>query len=359
VPASTWRHYAFPDARPCRRLADHSAALALDALGTGFAARRGHPAYRAGDLHAAGADLLPELPLRALLHAGRAGGARRLSLHLHRSGLLARVREIRRAGLRAGGDLGAAGRHPGVPDGALRPARPPHHRADADDPGVRFADGAGVRLRGVSRPGRLLYDLVQAVVRRRAVERVLVHQHHHHRRAHARAARVSVCVVGAAQPGFRCGGSRAHLGRVAAVGGAQREPADGAAGTAVRRRAGDLPGLRSVRPGAGAGRSGRPPGAGDLPVQADQQAGHAGLSPDGGRGGLPGDGDFPAGAAAALHAALGQPLRHRQGQGHAQPSAAARQVALAGMGGGGAVVLRDGGRAAVGHRAARLRVELG
>ena len=83
----------------------------------------------------------------------------------------------------------------------------------------------------------------------------------------------------------------------------RREPAADHAGAAVLRRARVLPRLRAVRPAAGAGRPGRPPRAVDVPVQADQQARHAVVSPDGRGRGLHRRDDVPAGAAAALAAA--------------------------------------------------------
>src|SRR5260370_1361119 len=61
-------------------------------------------------------------------------------------------------------------------------------------------------------------------------------------------------------------------------------PTDGQVGDSLQRRAGLLPGLRGVRPGAdsrGSGRAARPV---DLPVQADQSARGSVLPADGGGG---------------------------------------------------------------------------
>ena len=121
--------------------------------------------------------------------------------------------------------------------------------------------------------------------RLRAVEYLFAALADRDRRPHPCAARLSLHVRGAARPRQRRRGSRAHRRRRSAAGRGRRDPADDPAGPPVRRRAGVLPRLRAVRPAAGAGRSRRASGAGDLSVQAHQQARHAVLSPDGGGGG--------------------------------------------------------------------------
>ena len=103
------------------------------------------------------------------------------------------------------------------------------------------------------------------------------------------------------------------------------QPAADHAGAAVLRGAGLLPRLRALRPAAGARRSRRPPGAVDLPLQADQQARHAVVPPDGRGGDLHRRGDVSAGAAAALPAAERAQVRDDQGQGRTHARAAARR----------------------------------
>ena len=75
-----------------------------------------------------------------------------------------------------------------------------------------------------------------------------------HRRPDPCAARLSLHRGGAARARQRCRGGRARRGANPLQGRDRREPADGAAGDPVRRRAGVLPRLRAVRPAAGARR---------------------------------------------------------------------------------------------------------
>ncbi len=219
---------------------------------------------------------------------------------------------------------------------AHRPARPQLDRAAAAGADLRVADGDRLRLRGVDGAGRLLHLVGQAAVLvcrpgHPAVERLCLPQHRHHRRPDPRAARLPVRLGGAEEPRLRRRGSRARGRRLAAARDARRVAADDHAGAGVFRRAGVLPRLRGVRPGAGAGRPRRPSGAGHLSVQADQQARHAVLPPDGGGRGMPGGGHHAAGDAAALAAEVGQQVCLDQGQGLAPEAAAAGQMEMGGV----------------------------
>ena len=160
-------------------------------------------------------------------------------------------------------------------------------------------------------------------------------------------------VVGAEEPRLRRRGSGAH-GRLEPVPGRQgREPADGDAVAAVLGRAGLLPRLRDLRPAARARRSGGPPRARDLSLQAHQQARHAVVPPDGRGRGVHRRDDLPARHAAALPAEERRQVRHRQGQGRPAAAAAARRLALGRRGDPRPLALRDRRRAALGDRAAR------
>ena len=193
-------------------------------------------------------------------------------------------------------------------------------------PELRVADGPGLRLRRRRRARRLLYGLGDRIVRRRAVGHLFPDGDRHHRRPAARAQRLRLRVGGAEEPRLGRRGSRARRRRVAVSRRHDGEPAADHAGDAVRGGPGVLPGLRAVRPAAGAGRPGRPPRAVDVPVQADQQARHAVVSPDGRGRDLHRRGDVSAGAAAALPAAERAQVRDDQGQGRPDARTAARQV---------------------------------
>ena len=238
------------------------------------------------------------------------------------------LKQLARHRRRHGADRRAARRHPRVPDGAHRPARARLDRAAAADPGVRLADGARLRLRRLGRAGRLLLGVGEGAARRRALERLLADRHRHHRRADPRAARLPLLVVGAEEPRLRRRGGGAHGRLVAVPGRPRREPADGHAVAALLRRARLLPRLRDLRPAARARRPGRPPRARDLPLQADQQARHAVVPPDGGGRGVHRRDHVPARDAAALPAEERRQVRHRQGQGRPPAAAAARRLAL-------------------------------
>ena len=120
-----------------------------------------------------------------------------------------------------------------------------------------------------------------------------------------------------------------------------------------------LPRLRAFRAAAGDGRSRGQPRALDLSLQAHQQAGHAVLSPHGGRGHVHRGDHLSACPAATLPAARGAQVRDDQGQGRPHEGASPRAL---GVGCGGAardLRLRDRDRARVRHRASRVRHQLG
>ena len=223
-------------------------------------------------------------------------------------------------------DRAAARRRARVPADAHGPALAADHRGAGAGPGVRLADGAGVRLRRRDGPRRLLLAVGEGSRRRRSVERLFALLHRGDRGADARPARVPLFVGGAEEPRVRRRGGGARGRRQSAAGRAQRQPADDDAGAALRGGARVLPGLRALRPAAGAGRSGRPPRARDVPVQAHEQARHAVLPSDGGGGGVHHRGDVSAGAAAALAAQDRRQVRVGEGQGDAAEAAAARRA---------------------------------
>ncbi len=232
-------------------------------------------------------------------------------------------------------------------------------RADDPDSDLRLRGGARLRLRGGARPGRHPVDAGRGRDRLRAVEFVFAAVADRDRRPHPRAARLPLHRGGAARPQQRHRGGGAHQRRRSAAGRGRRQPADGAARHPVRRRAGVLPGLRDLRPAAGARRSAGHPGARHLPLQADQQARRAVLSAHGG-GGRHHRGDH---GAAHLHAAAiaaaGAALRLGARQGTARRAAQARHLALAGLHRHRAVVRRHRGDSAVRHHAALVRRNLG
>ena len=155
-------------------------------------------------------------------------------------------------------------------------------------------------------------------------------------------------------------GSGAHRRRKSVEGRGRRQPADGAAGHPVRRRAGVLPRLRAVRPAARARRSAGHAGALHLSVQAHQQARRAVLSADGGGGRDHRGDDGAARLHAAAPAAAGAALRlgARQGRCASAPLKLGR-LALAGLRRHRAVVRVHRARPALRHHAALVRGDLG
>ncbi len=256
-------------------------------------------------------------------------------------------------------DRAAARRRARVPAHAHRPPGTARHRSAGADPGVRVADGAGVRLRRVDGSGRLLFVVGEGPGRRRALERLFACEHRSDRRAHARSARLPLLVGGVEEPGVRRRGSGARRRREPAARRAERQPADDDAGAPVCDGAGVLPRLRDLRAAARAGRPRRPPRARDLPVQAHQQARHAVVPPDGGGRGVHHRDHVPAGVAAALAAQDRRQIRFGQGQGHAPEAAAARRLEVGRAGARRALARVHDRRADLRDRAARVRRAVG
>jgi hypothetical protein len=109
------------------------------------------------------------------------------------------------------------------------------HRSARADPGVRLADGAGVRVRRVDGTGRLLFALGERPAGRRAVERLFAREHRGDRRTDARSSRVPLFVRGVEEPGIRRRGSGARRRRQSAARRLEREPADDDAGAPLTR----------------------------------------------------------------------------------------------------------------------------
>ncbi len=178
---------------------------------------------------AAVADLLPELPHRAVLRRRARPRLRRLSSSSSPTPISGRRRKnsLLIAG-RHGADRRAAGRDAGVPDGAHRPAR-----ASAGSSRCCWCRSSCrrwccVRLRGGAGPvgfysvwAKELFGGVPWNIYSLTSDR-------DHRRPHPRAARLPLLVGGAEEPGLGRRGGGAHGRRLAVAGGARREPADGA-----------------------------------------------------------------------------------------------------------------------------------
>ena len=150
----------FRGARARARAAERrgTMATAREAHATGRApraSRRGsRPAARADDprhgvrgARAAVADRLPEPARRAVLRRGQDRRARRLRVHLRRSGFLERARQFAADRRRHDADRRAARRGARVRDGAHRFSRQALDRAGDARAELRVADGAVVRLR--------------------------------------------------------------------------------------------------------------------------------------------------------------------------------------------------------------------
>jgi hypothetical protein len=120
-----------------------------------------------------------------------------------------------------------------------------------------------------------------------------------------------------------------------------------------------LPGIRAVWIAARPGRSRRPPRAVDIPLQAHEQARHAVVPPDGGRRDVRRRDHVSAGAAAAAAAAGRAQVRDDQGQGGEDARAAARKMVMGRVRAAVRVPARDGHRADLRHRLARIRHQLG
>ena len=239
---------------------------------SGGPARPHHRRDGGGGAVAAVADSVSELPDRAVFRCAEDGRHRRLPVHLRRSGFLAGVDQFGADRDGDGDHRRAARRVARLRHGADRPPGQALDRAAAAGSELRVADGPRIRLRRRRGPGRLLHGMGDRMARRRAVGHLLAGGDRHHRRAHARPQRLRLRLGRAEEPrlGRRGGGARGR--RVAVQGRADGEPAADPAGAAVFRGAGVLPGVRALRPAAGAGGPRRPPRALDVPVQAHQQA---------------------------------------------------------------------------------------
>ena len=320
---------------------------------------RRHRPHGAGRAGAAVACLLSELPHRSVLPADCATERRRLFVCLQRSGVLVGVRQLAAAGVGHDDDRSAARRRPRIPDRAHRRTGPRLARTGDPDSDFYLGGRAGLRLRRGTRPGRHFFHIRAGPARLRALEPLFVALTDCDRRVHPCAARLPLYRGGVARARQRRRRGGAHDGRPSAAGRDRRQPADGAPRDHVRRRTGLLPRLRAVRPAARAGRPAERAGAGDLSLQAHQQARRAVLPAHGGRGRDHRRNHGAARVHAAAAAATIAALRLGARQGTARGTAQTRRLALAGLHRHRAVVHDHRHRAAVRHHAALVRRDLG